>query len=159
MKLMANGALTLATLDGANIEIQAAAGPEAMATFGLTVAAVEKLHAENSYSARQLYESDALIHRLVDMLVDGSIPGAAAVGQEIQDELLVYNDTYLVLADLHSYLEANRKLDALWQAPHAWAQAALKNIAASGQFSADFTVQRYGREIWDVLPTTPIMEG
>lgn len=157
MKLMANGAITLATLDGANIEIQSAAGASAMVTFGMTTQEVQALNASNRYSARGLYESDPLIHRLVDMLVDGSIPGSKSVGQEIQDELLVYNDTYRVLADLQSYLAANRKLDALWQSPQAWAQAALKNIAASGQFSADFTVQRYGREIWDVLPNTPIV--
>ncbi|WP_461212897.1 glycogen/starch/alpha-glucan phosphorylase [Lacticaseibacillus sp. GG6-2] len=156
MKLMANGALTLATLDGANIEIREAAGSDAMVTFGLTADKVAALKASNEYSARAVYEADPTLHRIVDMLTDGTIPGITTEGREIQDELLIYNDTYLVLADFASYLAASRQLDALWQTPLAWGQAALKNIAASGQFSADFTVQRYGRQIWDVLPNTPV---
>lgn len=159
MKLMANGALTLATLDGANIEIKDAAGEDAMAMFGLTTPEVAQLKASGQYSARAIYEADPTLHRIVDMLTDGTIPGITTEGREIQDELLVYNDTYLVLADFRSYVEASHKLDALWQDPIAWAQAALKNIAASGQFSADYTVARYGRDIWDVLPATPVGHG
>jgi starch phosphorylase len=156
MKLMSNGALTLATLDGANIEIQEAAGEDAMVTFGLTTSEVEQLQASHAYSAKALYEANPTLHRIVDMLTDGSIPGIASEGQEISSELLEYNDTYLVLADFDSYVAASRRLDDLWQTPEQWAQAALKNIAASGQFSADFTVQRYGRDVWDALPTTGI---
>lgn len=126
MKLMANGALTLATLDGANIEIKDAAGEDAMAMFGLTTPEVAQLKASGQYSARAIYEADPTLHRVVDMLTDGTIPGITTEGREIQDELLVYNDTYLVLADFRSYVEASHKLDALWQDPIAWAQAALK---------------------------------
>ncbi|MFD1484188.1 glycogen/starch/alpha-glucan phosphorylase [Lacticaseibacillus baoqingensis] len=156
MKLMSNGALTLATLDGANIEIQEAAGADAMVTFGLTTSEVAQLQASHAYSAKALYAANPTLHRIVDMLTDGSIPGIASEGREIASELLEYNDTYLVLADFASYIAASKRLDALWQKPQQWAQAALKNIAASGQFSADFTVQRYGRDVWDVLPTTGI---
>lgn len=158
MKLMATGALTLATLDGANIEIRDAAGKDTMAVFGLTAQQVEAAQREHSYHARTLYEQDPLLHRIVDMLTDGSIPGIASEGREIHDELLEYNDNYFVLADFESYVAASRRLDALYQTPLAWAKVALANIAASGQFAADFTVARYGREIWQVLPSQPADE-
>ncbi|MFD1392660.1 glycogen/starch/alpha-glucan phosphorylase [Lacticaseibacillus jixianensis] len=158
MKLMATGAITLATLDGANIEIRDAAGKDSMAVFGLTAAQVEAAQRDHTYSARALYDQDPLIHRIVDMLTDGTIPGVATEGREIQDELLEYNDNYFVLADFRSYLAASRRLDQLSQTPLAWARLALANIAASGQFAADFTVARYGREIWQVLPSQPADE-
>lgn len=90
------------------------------------------------------------------MLTDGSIPGVESEGRMIRTELLDYNDSYFVLADFASYVAASRKLDQLWAEPKAWAKLALANIAASGQFSADFTVERYGRDIWQVLPSQPI---
>ncbi|WP_179394630.1 glycogen/starch/alpha-glucan family phosphorylase [Lacticaseibacillus absianus] len=156
MKLMATGAITLATLDGANIEIQAVAGAENMVTFGLTATEATRMQSAHTYNARAVYEADPRLRAVVDMLTDGSIPGIASEGREIRTELLDYNDTYFVLEDFAAYLAANRKLDALWADPDRWAQAALANIAASGQFSADFTVQRYGREVWHVLPEQPI---
>ncbi|WP_262315479.1 glycogen/starch/alpha-glucan phosphorylase [Lacticaseibacillus parakribbianus] len=154
MKLMATGALTLATLDGANIEIRDAAGKESMAVFGLTEQEAKALRPQ--YNARERYERDPVLHRIVDMLTDGSIPNIESEGREIRAELLDYNDTYFVLADFADYLAANRRLDALWGDPVAWAKLATENIAASGRFSADLTVQRYGREIWRVLPEQPV---
>ncbi|WP_225048912.1 glycogen/starch/alpha-glucan phosphorylase [Lacticaseibacillus kribbianus] len=154
MKLMATGALTLATLDGANIEIRDAAGKDAMVVFGLTEQEATAMRPE--YSARERYEQDPVLHRIVDMLTDGSIPNIESEGKEIRAELLDYNDTYFVLADFADYLAANRRLDALWAHPEEWARLALANIAASGKFSADLTVQRYGREIWRVLPEHPV---
>lgn len=156
MKLMATGAITLATLDGANIEIRQAAGERAMATFGLTSEQVAFAQQNQSYRAAAQYEADPTLHRIVDMLTDGSIPGVESEGRMIRTELLDYNDSYFVLADFASYVAASRKLDQLWVEPQAWAKLALANIAASGQFSADFTVERYGRDIWQVLPSQPI---
>ncbi|KRN23302.1 phosphorylase [Lacticaseibacillus camelliae DSM 22697 = JCM 13995] len=158
MKLMATGAITLATLDGANIEIRDAAGQDTMAVFGLTAQQVERVQRDHSYHARALYEKDPLLHQIVDMLTDGSIPGIASEGREIQDELLEYNDNYFVLADFESYLAASRRLDDLYLTPLTWGKLALRGIAASGQFAADFTVAHYGREIWQVLPTQPADE-
>ncbi|WP_125702706.1 glycogen/starch/alpha-glucan family phosphorylase [Lacticaseibacillus daqingensis] len=156
MKLMATGALTLATLDGANIEMRAAAGPASMAMFGLTAEEVAQKQRDHSYNARAVYEADPVLHAVVDMLTDGSIPGIASEGPEIVTELLDYNDTYFVLADFQSYVTASRQLDQLWQAPAEWGKRVVENLAASGQFSADFTVQRYGREVWNVLPEHPV---
>ena len=97
------------------------------------------------------YEKDPRLHAVLDMLVNGQIPGIETEGRDIFNSLLTYNDEYFVLADFESYLAANAKLDALYQQPQAWAKKALVNIAESGRFSADFTVQRYGRDIWHVV--------
>ena len=159
MKLMSAGALTLATLDGANIEIKNAVGDDNIEIFGLTEDEIAGYYRRGDYRARDFYEKDPRLHAVLDMLVNGQIPGIETEGRDIFNSLLTYNDEYFVLADFESYLAANAKLDALYQQPQAWAKKALVNIAESGRFSADFTVQRYGRDIWHVVPQTPEDDG
>lgn len=159
MKLMSAGALTLATLDGANIEIKNAVGDDNIEIFGLTEDEIAGYYQRGDYRARDFYEKDPRLHAVLDMLVNGQIPGIETEGRDIFNSLLTYNDEYFVLADFESYLAANAKLDALYQQPQAWAKKALVNIAESGRFSADFTVQRYGRDIWHVVPQTPEDDG
>ena len=159
MKLMSAGALTLATLDGANIEIKNAVGDDNIEIFGLTEDEIAGYYRRGDYRARDFYEKDPRLHAVLDMLVNGQIPGIETEGRDIFNSLLTYNDEYFVLADFESYLAANAKLDALYQQPQAWAKKALVNIAESGRFSADFTVQRYGHDIWHVVPQTPEDDG
>ena len=155
MKLMSAGALTLATLDGANIEIKDAVGDDNVEIFGLTEEEIAGYYQRGDYHARDFYNQDPRLHAALDMLVNGQIPGIETEGRDIFNSLLTYNDEYFVLADFESYLAANERLDKLYQQPRIWAKKALANIAESGRFSADFTVQRYGREIWHVVAKTP----
>ncbi len=159
MKLMSAGALTLATLDGANIEIKNAVGADNIEIFGLTEEEIDGYHQRGDYHARDFYENDPRLKAVLDMFVNGQIPGIEIEGRDIFNSLLTYNDEYFVLADFESYVAANARLDDLYQRPQDWAKKVLVNIANSGQFSADFTVQRYGREIWQVTPTTPVNDG
>ncbi|MCG4282906.1 glycogen/starch/alpha-glucan phosphorylase, partial [Lacticaseibacillus saniviri] len=158
MKLMAAGAVTLATLDGANIEIRDAVGPDAIVTFGLTADEVAAHQRQQDYDARALAASDPVLTRVLSALVDGSIPGIESVGRDIYDSLIRYNDDYFVLADFHAYQAAQKRIDLLYQEPLNWARMALASIAESGRFSADFTVQGYGNQIWSVAPTHPLVK-
>jgi len=154
MKLMATGALTLATMDGANIEIYHAVGADNIMTFGLTSDQVQQHQRDYDYSARDLFDRDARVHRIVSALIDGTIPGIEVEGRDIYQSLLQYNDEYFVLADLEAYLHAGAALDAIYQEPERWAQMVVANLAASGRFSSDLTVAGYARDIWHVTPMT-----
>ncbi len=149
MKLMANGALTMATMDGANIEIHDYVGDENMFTFGLREHEVKDYLRDGSYRASDIYEQDHRVRRIVDTLIDGTIPHIEAEGRNIFDSLIRYNDEYFVLADLRSYLEAQSRADERYRDKRAWARSSLVNIAKSGAFSADDTIRRYADEIWD----------
>lgn len=153
MKLMANGAITLATMDGANIEIHDAVGPENIVTFGLTVS--EVAHYQN-YRAADFYHNDPTIHRILQALIDGTIPGIASEGQAIFDSLVKYNDQYFLLADYQSYAKAQRHIDKLYQDRKRWHKMMAYNIANSGRFSSDYTVIRYAEDIWHAKVGAPI---
>ncbi|MCX2454965.1 glycogen/starch/alpha-glucan family phosphorylase [Lacticaseibacillus nasuensis] len=158
MKLMANGALTLATLDGANIEIRDAVGATNIETFGLTAAQVRAYQQAGNYSASAVLAESPLLKRVVAMLTDGSIPDIQLEGRQIVDSLVLGNDEYFVLADFAAYQAASRRVEQRYADATGWAQTMAINIAAAGQFAADFTVANYGREIWDVRPTHPPRE-
>ncbi|WP_204122497.1 glycogen/starch/alpha-glucan family phosphorylase [Lacticaseibacillus mingshuiensis] len=150
MKLMTDGAITLATLDGANIEIAEAVGTSNIALFGMTAEEVAARRTAG-YDPAAIAEADPRLKKSLGMLIDGSLPLGSA-GHTIYESLLVDHDEYFVLADYASYIHASRVLDQLWTDPHGWAAVALQNIAASGRFSADDTVRRYAKEIWHALP-------
>ncbi|MFT4146214.1 MAG: glycogen/starch/alpha-glucan phosphorylase [Mobilitalea sp.] len=149
MKLMANGALTMATMDGANIEIHDYVGDENMFVFGLREHEVKEYYRNGSYRAADIYEKDLRVQRIINTLIDGTIPHIEAEGRNIFDSLIRYNDEYFVLADLRSYLEAQAHVDERYQDKRSWARSSLVNIAKSGAFSADDTIRRYADEIWD----------
>lgn len=152
MKLMLNGAITLATLDGANIEIRDAVGDENIVIFGLSEAQVYAYYENQSYSAREIYENNPTIQRVLNALIDGEIPNIEQEGREIYDSLLVYNDEYFLLRDFDSYCAAQNKIEKMYQEEEPWQQKCLINIANAGTFSADHTVQQYADDIWHIEP-------
>lgn len=150
MKLMANGALSLATYDGANIDIMQAAGAENEYPFGLRVHEVYDYYQRGNYRAAAFYNGNPELKRILDSLIDGTIPGIPTVGREIYDSLIRYNDEFFVLADYQAYVKQQQRISQDFQDQPTWQQRALANIAASGHFAADLAVARYADDIWQV---------
>lgn len=149
MKLMMNGALTLGTMDGANIEIVDLAGRENEAIFGLTTPEVDALRASGQYFAWDVVNSDrARLGRIIDQLVDGTFAAQSGNFESIHHELMFNNDYDLVLKDFHSYVDAWEKLTATYPETRDWNRRALHNTAMSGWFSSDRTIREYRDEIW-----------
>ena len=157
MKLMANGALTMATLDGANVEIYDLVGDDNIFLFGMTADDVQKLREANNYYSRAIYEENPQIKRVLNAFIDGTIPNIEAEGREIFDSLVLYNDEYFLLQDYPSFYEAQMAADKLYQEPKEWAKRALTNISYSGKFSSDYTILRYAESIWNVSPETNLL--
>lgn len=149
MKLMMNGALTLGTMDGANIEIVDLAGRENEAIFGLTTPEVDALRTSGQYFAWDVVNSDrARLGRIIDQLVDGTFAAQSGNFESIHHELMFNNDYDLVLKDFHSYVDAWEKLTATYPETQDWNRRALHNTAMSGWFSSDRTIREYRDEIW-----------
>ncbi len=152
MKLALNGALTIGTLDGANIEIRDRVGAEQFFAFGLDVAGVARLR-ETVYRPATVYHRDARLQQALDMVCTGYFsPEEPTRYRGLVDRLLDGGDRFLVLADFAAYLEAQASVDALWRDPEAWSAAAIRNVAAMGHFSSDRTVREYARQVWGVTP-------
>ncbi|MBL1226407.1 glycogen/starch/alpha-glucan phosphorylase [Enterococcus sp. BWR-S5] len=152
MKLMLDGAVTIATLDGANIEIRDIVGDDNIAIFGLTEEEVYRYYEIQDYSALKIYESDPVIQRILNAFIDGTIPNIKVEGQEIFDSLIRYNDEYFVLRDFHSYVDAQKSIENLYRDKLRWQKVSLINTAHAGHFSSDYTVQRYAEDIWQIEP-------
>ncbi|WP_081166169.1 glycogen/starch/alpha-glucan phosphorylase [Lactococcus garvieae] len=152
MKFMLNGALTMATLDGANIEIKDACGDENIFIFGLTKDEVYEYYKNRNYNARDIYEQNPVVHRILNAFIDGTIPNITNEGPEIFDSLTAFNDEYFLLRDFNDYVRAQKELEALYKDSRAWSRASLMNIATSGIFSSDRTVGQYAEEIWFIEP-------
>ena len=149
MKLMMNGAITLGTLDGANIEIADLAGRENEAIFGLTAPEVEQLWASNSYFAWDTLNGDReRLGRVMDELKDTTFAGLSGNFESIYNELMNNNDPDLVMADFRSYVDAWEKLTGSYGDQETWNRKALLNTASSGWFSSDRTIREYRDEIW-----------
>ncbi len=149
MKLMMNGAITLGTLDGANIEIADLAGRENEAIFGLTAPEVEQLWASNSYFAWDTLNNDReRLGRVMDKLKDNTFAGLSGNFESIYNELMNNNDPDLVMADFRSYVDAWEKLTNSYGDQETWNRKALLNTASSGWFSSDRTIREYRDEIW-----------
>ena len=153
MKLALNGALTMGTLDGANIEIREQVGEEHIFTFGLTAAqvAAEK---GRGYQPRRLYEADPELRRIIDQIGGGYFsPEDPNRYRPIVDSLLEGSgDPFMVLADYRAYMECDARADALFRDPEAWHRSAVVNTARMGYFSSDRTVSEYAEKIWGVEP-------
>lgn len=152
MKLMLNGAVTIATLDGANVEIRDAVGDENIAIFGLTESEVYQYYENKNYSSADIYRENAQVHKVVKTLIDGTIPNIFAEGQEIFDSLIKYNDEFFVLRDFEDYCLAQETVNQAYQDKRRWRQISLRNIANAGRFTSDNTVQRYADDIWQIEP-------
>lgn len=149
MKLMMNGAITLGTLDGANIEIADLAGRENEAIFGLTAPEVEQLWASNSYFAWDTLNGDReRLGRVMDELKDNTFARLSGNFESIYNELMNNNDPDLVMADFRSYVDAWEKLTNSYGDQETWNRKALLNTASSGWFSSDRTIREYRDEIW-----------
>jgi starch phosphorylase len=149
MKQMMNGAITLGTLDGANMEIRDAAGEENMGLFGLRIDQVMSFYHKGGYSAWDEYHGDSRIKRLTDQLIDGFFPDAGSDFKDIYDSLLRDNDQYFVLKDFSSYLDAFGKLQTRYRDREAWLRMSLRNIGRSWVFSSDETIKKYNSDIWN----------
>lgn len=149
MKLMMNGAITLGTLDGANIEIADLAGRENEAIFGLTAPEVEQLWASNSYFAWDTLNGDReRLGRVMGELKDNTFAGLSGNFESIYNELMNNNDPDLVMADFRSYVDAWENLTGSYGDQETWNRKALLNTASSGWFSSDRTIREYRDEIW-----------
>ncbi|GAA0106144.1 glycogen/starch/alpha-glucan phosphorylase [Paraclostridium sordellii] len=148
MKFMMNGAITIATLDGANIEIYDQIGDKNMVLFGLKANQVLEYSKFGGYSSADLYSNNFYIKRVVDDLVNGFIPNIVEEGREVYNSLITYNDEFFVLRDFENYIEAQKKINDLYIDKNHWNKMSLINIANSGIFSSDRTIKEYANEIW-----------
>ncbi|MGO0881207.1 glycogen/starch/alpha-glucan phosphorylase [Clostridioides difficile] len=148
MKFMMNGAITLATLDGANVEICEQVGRENMFLFGLSAEQVLNYNKFGGYSSLDLYHSDMNIKRVVDDLINGFIPNLGEEGRSIYNSLTTYNDEYFVLRDFENYGQAQANINKLYRDKEKWNTMSLVNIANSGFFSSDRTISEYAKDIW-----------
>jgi starch phosphorylase len=153
MKLAMNGALTLGTLDGANIEIMEEVGEPNIYIFGLSPDDVRWYREQGSYRPRELYQNDAMLRRVMDALgSDRFCPEEQGLFRWIVDEILDRGDRYFHLADLPSYIEASRRAEKDYEETSTWARKAILNVARVGTFSSDRTIREYARDTWDIHP-------
>ncbi|HVW69778.1 MAG TPA: glycogen/starch/alpha-glucan phosphorylase [Steroidobacteraceae bacterium] len=154
MKFCMNGALTIGTLDGANIEIRREVGEENFFMFGLTAAEVEALR-RDGYRPAACYESNPGLRQVIDLIREGFFSrGDVAQFRLIVDHLLNW-DTYMLLADFQSYVDCQEQVSRAYEDERHWSRMSILNVARSGAFSSDRTVQEYANEIWCV-PRVPI---
>ena len=152
MKLSLNGALTIGTLDGANVEIQEEVGPENIFIFGLTVDEVEALRA-GGYNPWDYYHRDEELRSVIDWLgSDFFSPGEHGAFAALHGSLLRGGDPYMLLADFRAYCECQRRVDAAYRDRDAWARMAIINTARMGKFSSDRTIREYAQDIWRLDP-------
>ena len=154
MKFMLNGALTLGTMDGANVEMYEEVGADNMFIFGMSSDEVIAHEHNRDYDPMQIYNSDADIRKVLNQLVNGFYsPNDTELFREIYNSLLnthntQYADTYFILADFRSYAEAQKRVMEYYKDKQSWAKSAILNIAHSGKFSSDRTIQEYVDDIW-----------
>jgi starch phosphorylase len=150
MKFALNGALTIGTLDGANIEIMEEVGRENICIFGLTADQVAALK-RDGHRPRDHYEKNPELRRVLDALAEGAFsPQEPALFRPIVDALLNGGDPYFLLADYAAYLGCQEQTSRLYQDHRAWTRTSILNTAAMGMFSSDRTIAQYAGEIWGV---------
>jgi starch phosphorylase len=151
MKFTFNGALTLGTLDGANVEIREEVGEENFFLFGLTAPQVEALKT-HGYRPRDCFEQNAGLREVIEFIASGALAGGDRELFRPIVENLLHHDPFLVLADYASYLEAQARVSSLWSDPRAWTRQSILNTARVGKFSSDRSIRDYCRQIWNVQP-------
>ena len=159
MKFMLNGALTLGTMDGANVEIVEEVGQENAFIFGLSSDEVIRFENHGGYNPMDIYYSDADIRKVLDQLVDGTYSSDKELFRPLFNSLLntlstSRADTYFILKDFKPYAEAQKKVEAAYRDQENWAKSAILNVACSGKFTSDRTIQQYVDEIWHLDKVT-----
>ena len=155
MKLALNGALTIGTDDGANIEIRQHVGDDNIFIFGMSAAEVAAERAAG-YQPLRIYEENAMLKAVLDAIGGGSFsPDEPGRYRALVDSLLWGGDHYLLLADFDSYLGAQARVDALYRDPEAWARKTIANVAGMGFFSSDRTIAEYAHQVWGLTAKTP----
>lgn len=152
MKFSLNGALTIGTLDGANVEIMEEVGAENIFIFGLKAHEVANLR-RGGYDPRSFYETDPELRRVLDMIGSGHFaPEQPGLFAPIVDSLLDHGDYYMLLADFRDYLDTQTRVDALFSVPDDWTRKSILNTANMGKFSSDRSVMEYVNRIWKTQP-------
>jgi starch phosphorylase len=153
MKLALNGALTVGTLDGANIEILEEVGSANIFIFGNTVQQLDELRAQG-YSPWDYYRRNPDLRAAIDWLSSGFFAERGALGPVVHS-LLDGGDPFFVLADYEAYVRAHEEVDRAYRDPRRWARMAILNTARTGKFSSDRTIREYARDIWKLEPLRP----
>ncbi len=150
---MLNGALTIGTLDGANVEMRDEAGAENFFLFGLTVEEVERIK-RDGYRPSDYIDANPELATALGLIADGTFShGDTEVFRPLVDNLR-YDDPFLVLADYADYIECQERVSAAWRDIPAWTRMSILNTARSGKFSSDRAIAEYCDEIWNVSPVT-----
>ena len=148
MKFMMNGAVTLGTMDGANVEISQLAGMDNICIFGYSSDEVESFYSSGGYSAQVCIENDPRLKRITNQIVDGTFSRSGSDFWGIHDALIRSNDEYFVLGDFDSYVDKWTEMDKIYRDKERWHKMSLANIANSAFFSSDRTIAEYAKEIW-----------
>jgi glycogen phosphorylase len=155
MKFALNGALTIGTMDGANIEIAEEVGADNIFIFGLLAHEVTALQ-QRGYNPWEYYLQNPELKRVLDEINEGRFsPGDRGLFQPIYNSLLHGGDRYLLLADYASYVACQERVARTYRDPAAWTKRSILNVARMGKFSSDRTIQQYANEIWEVKPVRP----
>jgi starch phosphorylase len=158
MKFSLNGALTIGTLDGANVEIREEVGAENFFLFGLTADEVMRARADG-YRPHDIYETNAELKEVIDLIGRGLFShGDAALFKPFIDALL-YHDHFLVLADYQAYIDCQQKVSDAYRDQEQWTRMSILNTARIGKFSSDRTIAEYNRDVWHVPPVPINLKG
>ena len=148
MKFMMNGAITLGTLDGANVEIREQVGDENCVIFGMKADEVIGYYENGGYSAWDEYNTNANVRKVMNQMTDGTYGNF----QSLFDYLVNSNDEFFIMKDFNAYIEAHEEIVRRYQDKNGWLRSAAINIANSGIFSSDRTIAEYAEDIWGIKP-------
>ena len=148
MKFMMNGAITLGTLDGANVEIREAVGDDNIVIFGLKAGEVLRYYETGTYSAWNEFNENQNVRLVLNKLTDGSYGNF----QSLRDYFIQGNDEFFILKDFNAYIDAHDEIYARYGDKLRWLRSSAINIANSGRFSSDRTIDEYANEIWNIKP-------
>lgn len=151
MKFMMNGAITIGTMDGANIEIKELVGDDNIVIFGLNAQEVQNYYKHGGYKPIEIFNSDNRVNTVINQLINGYLPTTTDEFIDLYNHLL-YHDEFFVLKDLAAYIDAQDRMDNIFKERGKWLRSSILNIAHSGKFSSDRTISEYASGIWKVSP-------
>lgn len=150
MKFMMNGAVTLGTMDGANVEISQLAGMDNICIFGYSAEETDSYYKHGGYFSQYVISEDPRLQRMTNQLIDGTFSRSDYNFWGIHDALIRSNDEFFVLGDFDSYVKAWENMDKIYSDKEKWARMSLANIANSAFFSSDRTISEYAKDIWNI---------